>query len=61
MKVIIAGGRNTRISLREMDEEIRESNFPITEVVSGGATGIDMMGEVWAYQNHIPVLTYSHY
>lgn len=52
MKTIIAGGR---------DQFIPDNAYPflqtlgITEVVSGGATGIDMDGEEWARKNSIPV------
>lgn len=59
MKVIIAGGRNTHISLCEMDKEICKSNFPVTLVVSGGADGIDELGEVWALQNSIPIVKFT--
>lgn len=53
MRVIIAGSR----SIKEMDvlkEAIRLSNYEITEVVSGGAGGVDSLGEEWALNNRIP-------
>lgn len=31
-----------------------EANFAITEVVSGGASGIDSLGERWANNNYTP-------
>lgn len=57
MRVIICGGRDFR------DAELFVANLhafhdalgPITEVVSGGATGADLMGEEFARQHGIPV------
>ena len=34
---------------------IEESGVEITEVVSGGAKGVDLLGEQWAKQNKIPI------
>ena len=52
MKVIIAGGRNiTDFNL--LEQVIKKSDFDITEVVSGGASGIDSLGETWAISNNI--------
>lgn len=36
-------------------DAIKASGFPITEVVSGGAPGVDSLAETWAAQNGIPV------
>jgi hypothetical protein len=65
LKVIIAGSRSVaRISSRRWDYDqlatvlenaIAESNFEITEVISGGAGGPDRAGEQWAARNSIPV------
>ena len=52
MKTIIAGSRNlAEDSL--VQEAIRESHFNITEVVSGGAVGIDELGEEWSRKNNV--------
>lgn len=51
MKLIIAGCRHFKLSLEELEEIIIHQNIPfskITEVVSGGASGIDSLGEDWA-------------
>lgn len=56
MKLIIAGGRNyrfTRADLKALDELHKQR--PITEVVSGGASGADAEGEWWARTNSIPI------
>jgi hypothetical protein len=54
MKVVICGSRNiTDYAL--IVEAIRESGFEITEVVSGCARGVDLLGERWAKENGIPI------
>lgn len=54
MKVIIAGTRTIK-DYALVVQAITRSGFEITEVVSGCATGIDMLGEQWARANSIPV------
>lgn len=52
MKCIIAGGRDYRLDewdLGQLDQ------IGISEVVSGGAFGVDASGESWAAYNSIPV------
>ena len=54
MKVIIAGSRiitDYAVVLRA----IRASGFGITELVSGGARGVDRLGERWAREHGIPI------
>lgn len=53
MKVIIAGSRGIR-ELDVVEEAIRLASYHITEVVSGGAGGVDSLGEEWALKNRIP-------
>jgi hypothetical protein len=54
MKVIIAGSRS--IEDKEIVyQAITESKFEITEVISGGAKGVDRIAEQWAEENGIPV------
>jgi predicted Rossmann-fold nucleotide-binding protein len=48
MKVIIAGSRNTYIERYIISAAVRESNFNVTEVVCGGAPGVDRSAEKWA-------------
>ena len=47
MKVIIAGSRNIT-EYAVVIQAIKESFFDITEVVSGGARGVDSLGEQFA-------------
>lgn len=56
MKVIIAGSR-TITSLGVVRDAIEASGIAddITEVVSGGAAGVDRAGERWAELAHRPV------
>lgn len=56
--VIIAGSR----AIREIEEgevivrkTINEAPFSPDEVVSGGASGVDDMGEKWAEEHGIPI------
>lgn len=54
MKVIIAGSRSIT-SYEAVRKAIAASSFEITEVVSGGARGVDRLGERWADENDIPI------
>lgn len=54
MKTIIAGSRSIT-SIKTVRKAIDASNLTVTEVVSGGARGVDSLGEKWASHNHIPV------
>lgn len=54
MRVIIAGPRDL-YDYPLVEEIIKESGFSILEVVSGGATGVDSMGEIYAMKNDIPI------
>ena len=58
MKVVIAGSRN----ITDYDlllKTIADSGFEITEVVSGGAKGVDAMGERYARENNIPLTIFK--
>jgi hypothetical protein len=60
MKVIVAGGRDFGDQKRfdfEMNRIWKNECFsgPCLEIVSGGATGADSMGEEWAKKNGCPV------
>jgi hypothetical protein len=57
MKTIIAGSRTIHdysLVLRA----VAESGFPITEVFSGAAAGVDTLGRRFAYENRLPCRLY---
>jgi predicted Rossmann-fold nucleotide-binding protein len=54
MKVIIAGSRSIS-NYKTVCDAVRESGFVISEVVSGGAKGVDKLGERFAKEHNIPV------
>jgi hypothetical protein len=54
MKTIIAGGR-TITDYQLVNDAIQESGFDIGEIVSGGAAGVDTLGEQYALENDISV------
>lgn len=58
MKVIIAGSR----SITDYDllcAVIKESGYEITEVISGGAKGVDTLGEMYARSNDIKLTIFE--
>lgn len=57
MKTIIAGMRDFT-DASEVYRAIKLANITITEVVSGGATGVDAIGEQWAEENGLTVDRY---
>ena len=65
MRIIIAGSRNLRVSSIEIVNHLLEffdkSNLkdPISNIVSGGAKGIDSCGEALAKENDIPLKVFS--
>lgn len=54
MKTIIAGGR-TFADYELLCAVMDQRGEPVTEVVSGAATGADALGERWAKERGIPV------
>jgi hypothetical protein len=54
MKVIIAGSRHIT-DKRDVCDAVNHSGFEITEVVSGGAPGVDSIGEELAATFGIPL------
>ena len=54
MKLIIAGGRNYRLTAKDV-ETLDSLQICIEEVVSGGAQGADKSGESYAFYKKIPV------
>jgi hypothetical protein len=57
MKTIIAGGRNFH-DYEVVREAINESQIPISTVVSGGASGVDTLGERYAEEMNLPLNVY---
>ena len=54
MKTIIAGSRNIE-EYQAILDAIEASGFEITEVISGGARGVDSLGERYGTEKGIPV------
>jgi glycerophosphoryl diester phosphodiesterase len=54
MIVIIAGSRDIE-DYQVIKNAVELSQFDITEVVSGGARGVDQTGEAWARKHNIPI------
>lgn len=52
MKVIIAGSRGI-IDYNIVCKAVENSSFDISEIVSGGAKGVDKLGEQYAQDNNI--------
>ena len=59
MKCIIAGSRSITQAV-VLETAIEDSGWlpDITEIVSGGAKGIDKLGEEFAYKNHMKVMVF---
>lgn len=54
MKIVICGGRNNFITNQGYDKLIRIHNrFKFTEIITGGAKGIDTCAANWAVKNSI--------
>lgn len=58
MRVIIAGSREIT-DIRILLAAVQASGFTITEVVEGGARGVDRMAREWARANLIPYRTFD--
>ena len=54
MRVIIAGSRNID-NYDTVKEAIKKSGFEITTVISGGARGVDRLGEKYYYENNLKI------
>lgn len=58
MKVIIAGSRNFTdcdYICKKVDEILKRENIIPSEIISGGASGVDRCGEYYAYRREIPL------
>lgn len=58
MKVIIAGSRSIT-DFKVIKKAIDLCPFSISEVVSGGAKGVDLLGEKYARENNIPISVFN--
>lgn len=54
-KIIIAGSRHLIVSNAFISELMKQFDIYPTEIVSGGAKGIDSCGEEWANHMNIPI------
>ena len=54
MKTIIAGSRKIT-DYNVLEEAIASSGFHVSEVISGGAKGVDSLGEWYATKNNLPL------
>lgn len=59
MKTIIAGSRKIT-DYDILEAAIAASGFTITEVISGGAKGVDSLGEWFATKNEIPLKVFPY-
>lgn len=55
MRLIIAGSRDLFCTPQQIQQHIEKQNWPVSEVVSGCARGVDLCGERWANEHNIPV------
>ncbi len=57
MKLIIAGSRDIKLTVDDLDNLIKKhfNTIEIKEVVSGCANGVDTTGILWANKNNIPI------
>lgn len=61
MKLVIAGSRGLRVSIGDLDEIIdaHYGKTKVTEVVCGGARGVDECGLEWAVSRNIKVTNFE--
>jgi hypothetical protein len=61
MRALIFGGRDFNLHGFIFDtlDVINEDRGPITEVIAGGAPGVDHWGEQWALERAIPVAVFK--
>lgn len=60
LRTIIAGSRSIT-DIKFVEEAVRDFNhkgYIINEVVSGGARGVDTLGETWAKERGIPLIIF---
>jgi hypothetical protein len=52
--IVIIGGSRVITDYAEVCQAIRDSGFEITKIITGGARGVDRLGERYAQENGIP-------
>lgn len=57
MRTIIAGSRSID-DYQALCKAVQESGFEISQVLSGAATGVDILGERYAREHGLPVLRF---
>jgi predicted Rossmann fold nucleotide-binding protein DprA/Smf involved in DNA uptake len=57
MKIIVAGSRHIKkyALVENVIKDAISRGLVFTELVSGGARGVDTMGETWALKNGVPI------
>jgi hypothetical protein len=58
LKLIIAGCRHLEVSKEFINAIIKDKQWIVTRVISGGARGIDLCGEAWAEDRGIPYVRF---
>lgn len=58
MKVVIAGSRTYK-DYSFFEKELNKLNLNPTEIISGGAHGVDAMAEIYAEHNHIELRVFE--
>lgn len=58
MKLIIAGCRHYTPLVKDIDAIIKDQQWVVTRVISGGARGVDTSGEQWAEYKGLPYVRF---
>lgn len=58
MKIIVAGSKYYN-SKKKIYSTIEGAGFDITEIVTGGADGVERMAEWWAKENDVPLKIFT--
>lgn len=54
MKIIVSGSRSIN-DPKLIEMAVAESGFDVSEIISGGAKGIDTLAVEWAVKNDVPI------
>ena len=54
MRTIIAGSR-TITNYSEVEKAVNDCGWQVTEVICGGAAGVDTLGAKWANEHQVPL------
>lgn len=55
MKLLIAGSRGINVTPNQIRRYISDMGWDVSELISGGANGVDKCGESWAKEHNIPI------